>query len=116
MAWLKSWWWPKRPVLAVRTRIAGLLAGLGAALFGVSALVLKTGAVSWDRSLFRILNEVPAAAASVLTPLSHLFLPAGIIIFAALAIALCRGKEPEHPAGGGRSRGGGRRVAAGACG
>jgi membrane-associated phospholipid phosphatase len=86
MAWLKSWWWPKRPVLAVRTRTAGLLAGLGAVLFGVSALLLKAGAVSWDVSLFRTLNEVPAAVASVLTPWSHLFLPLGIIIFAALAI------------------------------
>jgi membrane-associated phospholipid phosphatase len=86
MAWLKSWWWPKRPVLAVRARTAGLLAGLGAVLFGVSALLLKAGAVSWDISLFRTLNEVPAAVASVLTPWSHLFLPLGIIIFAALAI------------------------------
>jgi membrane-associated phospholipid phosphatase len=86
MAWLKSWWWPKRPVLAVRTRTAGLLTGLGAALFGVSALLLKAGVVSWDISLFRMLNEVPAAVASVLTPWSHLFLPLGIIIFAALAI------------------------------
>jgi membrane-associated phospholipid phosphatase/Tfp pilus assembly protein PilF len=58
---------------------AVLLAGLGAALFGVPALLLKTGAAGWDVSLFRILNQVPAAAASVLTPLSHLFLPAGIL-------------------------------------
>ena len=86
MAWLKSWWWPKRPVLAVRARTAGLLTGLGAVLFGVSALLLKAGVVSWDISLFRTLNEVPAAVASVLTPWSHLFLPLGIIIFATLAI------------------------------
>jgi undecaprenyl-diphosphatase len=63
-----------------------LLAGLGAALFGVAALVLKTGAVSWDVGLFRILNQVPAAAASVLTPLSHLFLPAGILAVVVLAV------------------------------
>jgi len=62
------------------------VAGLGAALFGVAALLLKTGAVGWDVSLFRILNQVPAGAASVLTPLSHLFLPVGIIIVAALAV------------------------------
>ena len=48
--------------------------------------MLKTGAVGWDLSLFRILNEVPAAAASVLTPLSHLFLPAGIIAVVVLAV------------------------------
>ena len=86
MAWLKSWWWPKRPVLAVRARTAGLLAGLGAVLFGVSALLLNAGAVSWDISLFRTLNEVPAAVASVLTPWSHLFLPLGILVVAVLAI------------------------------
>ena len=62
------------------------MAGLGAALFGVAALLLKTGAVGWDVSLFRILNQVPAGAESVLTPLSHLFLPVGIIIVAALAV------------------------------
>ena len=61
------------------------MAGLGAALFGVPALLLKTGVLSWDKSVFRILNQVPAAAASVLTPLSHLFLPTGIIAVVALA-------------------------------
>jgi membrane-associated phospholipid phosphatase len=59
---------------------------VGAALFGVSALLLKIGAVSWDLSLFRILNQVPAAAASALTPLSHLFLPAGIIAVVVLTV------------------------------
>ena len=69
-----------------RAWTAVLLAGLGAALFGISALLLKTGTVSWDTSLFRILNQVPAAAASVLMPLSHLFLPAGIIAVVMLAV------------------------------
>jgi len=75
-----SWWWPKRPARVPRPGTAWLLAGGGAALFGVSALVLKTGTLGWDESLFRVLNEVPAAAASVLTPVSHLFLPAGIVV------------------------------------
>ena len=57
-----------------------MLAALGAALFGVSAALLKTGTVGWDQSLFQILNEVPAAAGSVLTPLSRLFLSAGTAI------------------------------------
>jgi len=83
---LGSWWWPKRPARVPGTWTAGLLACLGAALFGVSAILLKTGTVSWDASLFRRLNEVPAAAASVLTPLSHLFLPAGIIVVVVLAV------------------------------
>jgi membrane-associated phospholipid phosphatase len=86
MAWLESWWWPKRQARVPGARATGLLAGLGAALFGVSAVVLKTGTGGWDLSLFRILNEVPAAAASVLTPFSHLFLPAGIIAVIVLTV------------------------------
>lgn len=86
MVSLESWWWPKRPARVLGAWTAGLLAGLGAALFGVSAVVLTAGAVGWDLSLFRILNEVPAAAASVLTPLSHLFRPAGIIALVALTV------------------------------
>ena len=86
MAGLESWWWPKRAARVPGAPAAGLLAGLGAVLFGVSAALLKTGAVGWDLSLFRILNEVPAAAASVLTPLSHLFLPAGITAVIVLTV------------------------------
>ena len=82
---LDSWWWPDQPARVPKAAAAGLVAALGAALFIVSAIVLKTGMLGWDRSLFRLLNQVPAAAASVLTPLSHLFLPAGIIAVVALA-------------------------------
>lgn len=81
-----SWWWPNRPARVPRAWIAGLLAGLGAVLFGVSALLITTGAVSGDARLFRILNQVPAAAASVLTPLSRLLLPAGILVVVVLAV------------------------------
>jgi membrane-associated phospholipid phosphatase len=77
---MASWWWPNRPARVPRARAAGLLAGLGAVLFGASAVLLKAGATGWDLSLFRILNEVPPAVASVLTPFVHLFLPAGIVI------------------------------------
>ena len=77
---MASWWWPNRPARVPGARAAGLLAALGAVLFGASAVVLKAGATGWDLSLFRILNEVPPAVASVLTPLVHLFLPAGIVI------------------------------------
>ena len=55
-------------------------------LFGSSALSVRTGATSWDARLFRILNQVPPAVASVLTPLSHLFLPAGIIAVVLLTV------------------------------
>lgn len=82
----ESWWWPKRPARFPRAWTAGLLAALGAALFGVAALLLKAGAVTWDASLFQVLNEVPPAAAAVLTPLSHLFLPAGIIAVVVLTV------------------------------
>lgn len=82
---LASWWWPRRPARVPRARGAALLACVGAALFGVSVLLLETGAVGWDESLFRVLNDVPAALASVLTPLSHLFLPVGILIVIVLA-------------------------------
>jgi len=77
---MASWWWPNRPARVPGARAAGLLAGLGAVGFGASAVALKAGATGWDLSLFRFLNEVPPAAASVLTPLVHLFLPIGIVI------------------------------------
>src|SRR6516162_571354 len=80
MTSLKSWWWPKHQVRVPKAWTAALLACLGAALFGTAAVQLKMGAVSWDVSLFRVLNEVPAGVASVLTPLAHLFLPVGILI------------------------------------
>jgi membrane-associated phospholipid phosphatase len=86
MTGLESWWWPKRPARVPGALAAGLLTGLGAVLFGVSAAVLKNRAVGWDLSLLLVLNDVPAAAASVLTPLSHLFLPAGIIVVVVLAV------------------------------
>jgi len=86
MAGLESWWWPKRAARVPGALAAGFLAGLGAVLFGASAVVLKTGAVGWNLSLFRVLNEVPAAAASVLTPLSKLFLPAGITAVIVLTV------------------------------
>jgi hypothetical protein len=81
---MASWWWPNRPARVPGARAAGLLAGLGAVLFGASAVLLKAGATGWDLSLFRILNEVPPAVASVLTPFAHLFLPVGIVIVVVL--------------------------------
>ena len=81
-----SWWWPRRPARIPGPGTAWLVAGAGAALFGVSVLVLKTGTLGWDESLFRVLNQVPAAAAAVLTPVSRLFLPAGITVVVVLAV------------------------------
>ena len=81
-----SWWWPNRPARVPKTWAAGLLAGLGVVLFAASALSVKAGATSWDARLFRVLNQVPPTAASVLTPLSHLFGPAGIIAVVLLTV------------------------------
>ena len=81
-----SWWWPNRPPRVPTARTAGLLAGLGVVLFCASALLVKAGATSWDAHLFRILNQVPPAVASVLTPLSHLFLPGAIIAVVLLTV------------------------------
>jgi membrane-associated phospholipid phosphatase len=81
-----SWWWPNRPTRVPKAWTAGLLAGLGVVLFGTSALLVKAGTTSGDARLFRILNQVPPAVASVLTPLSHLFLPAGIISIVVLTV------------------------------
>jgi membrane-associated phospholipid phosphatase len=81
-----SWWWPKRQVRLPGTWTPGLLVALGTVLFGGSALLLRTQAIGWDESLFRALNEVPAAAAAVLTPMSRLFLPAAIVAFVVLAV------------------------------
>jgi undecaprenyl-diphosphatase len=83
---LRSRWWPGRPVRVPSARIAGLLACLGAVLFGTAALALAAGATSWDARLFHALNEVPPAVAAVLTPLSALFRPAGIVAVVLLAI------------------------------
>jgi membrane-associated phospholipid phosphatase len=81
-----SWWWPNRPPRVLAAWTDGLLAGLGVVLFGTSALLVKAGATSWDARLFRILNQVRPAVAWVLTPLSRLFLPAGIIAVVLLTV------------------------------
>ena len=83
---LGSWWWPNRPARIPKPWAAGLLAGLGVVLFSASALSVKAGPTSWDARLFRILNQVPPAAASVLMPLSHLFGPVGIIAVVLLTV------------------------------
>ena len=81
-----SWWWPNRPARIPRAWAAGFLTSLGAALFVVSAILLKAGAVRWDVSLFRTLNQVRPAVASALTPLSRLFLPASIVAVVVLIV------------------------------
>jgi hypothetical protein len=77
----------------------------GAALSGMAAILLKAGAVSWDVSVFRVPNEVPPAVTSVFTPLSQLFLPAGIVVVVVVTIgyvvagtgASCRWRPRQWP-------------------
>jgi membrane-associated phospholipid phosphatase len=80
-----GWWWPNRPVRVPAGRTAAVLAGLGAVLFGGCALALAAGATGWDEPVFRVFNEVSPAVAAVLTPLSQLFRPAGIVAVIVLA-------------------------------
>lgn len=62
------------------------MAGLGTALFGMSAILLLAGAAGWDMRLFGFLNQVPGVLVPVLTPLSRLFLPAGIVTVVVLTV------------------------------
>jgi undecaprenyl-diphosphatase len=70
-----------------RERTAVLLTVLGAASFVLSAALVHAGATAWDARIFRALNDVPSAVASVLTPIAHLFLPAALaVVIVAIAV------------------------------
>jgi undecaprenyl-diphosphatase len=56
----------------------------GTVLFICSALAVRLGATAWDVRLYRLFNEVPTWASSVLTPFSRLFSPIGIGIVVVL--------------------------------
>ena len=105
----RSWCWPNRPARVPKAWAAGLLAGIGVALFGASALLVRVGATGWDARLFRILNQVPSAAAALLTPVSHLFRPVGIIAVVVLTVVYVLARNRSLlPVGAGA-------VAAGSC-
>jgi len=61
------------------------VACLGAAPFGVSAIALRTGTLSWDQSLFRI-QRGPGGRRIGPDAVSHLFWPAAIIAVVLLAV------------------------------
>jgi undecaprenyl-diphosphatase len=61
-------------------RTAWLLVVIGAAAFVTAAFLVHSGANTLDERLFRAINDVPAALAAVLTPLSRLFLPFGLLV------------------------------------
>jgi len=58
---------------------------VGAVAFVGAALLVHTGATRLDARLFSFINDVPSWAAAVLTPLSKVFLPAGLVVVIALA-------------------------------
>jgi undecaprenyl-diphosphatase len=84
-------WRAQRPceVLPVSARTALAVLGIGAMIFGVASLLVSTGTNGFDTSLYRALNQVPSGVASVLTPLSKLFLPVGLALVALVGGAYC---------------------------
>ena len=66
-----------------------LLVVCGAIFLAGASLLVRAGATSWDERVFRWLNEVPAGVATVLTPLSKLFLPLGITLAVVAAAVYC---------------------------
>jgi membrane-associated phospholipid phosphatase len=70
-------------VWAARTAL--LVAGIGLALFASAALLVHGGAPAWDTQAFRVLNGVSPGLAAWLTPITKLFLPAGIAVAAVIA-------------------------------
>jgi membrane-associated phospholipid phosphatase len=63
---------------SVRTAIAIALTGL--VVFAASWLVCARGTATWDTRLFQEINDPASGVAAVLTPVSKLFLPAGIAV------------------------------------
>jgi membrane-associated phospholipid phosphatase len=67
------------------TRTALLVAVIGVALFASAALLVHGGAPAWDTQAFRALNAVSPGLAAWLSPITKLFLPAGIAVAAVIA-------------------------------
>jgi membrane-associated phospholipid phosphatase len=68
-----------------RLRTDVILALLGVATFALCALLVHVRPATWDARAFLALNDVSAGVASVLTPISRLFLPAGLAVVLAVA-------------------------------
>jgi undecaprenyl-diphosphatase len=62
-----------------------LMAVIGVALFVSAAVLVHGGAPAWDAQAFRAINAVSSGLAAWLTPVSKLFLPAGIAVAAVIA-------------------------------
>jgi undecaprenyl-diphosphatase len=64
-----------------------VLAAIGGVTFAVSALLVRVGATRWDTRLFLAMNDVSSGVATVLTPISRLFLPSGLAVVIVVAAA-----------------------------
>lgn len=91
-----SWWQTSRPIREPKPRTPAVLIGVGAVAFLGPALLVHAGGTALDTRLFRALNDVPSWAATFLTPLSKLFLPAGlfVVIAAAVLYVTLRNRSP----------------------
>src|SRR5690242_16361108 len=80
-----AWWRPSRPVRLPPHGTPVVLIATGAVAFLSAALLVHTGATRLDKRLFSFINDVPSWASSILTPLSKVFLPAGLVVVIAVA-------------------------------
>ena len=80
------WWRPRRTPLLVAPLTSWTLVVAGVVLFAGAAALVAGDVAGWDAALYRDLNEVPAALATILTPLSRLFLFGGLTVGAVLAV------------------------------
>lgn len=87
--------WPNRSTNTPSVRAAPVVAGVGAVLFVVSAVLVRLDATAWDASAYALLNEVPSALARGLTPISRIFLPIGLgaAIVLATTYTVARGRS-----------------------
>jgi undecaprenyl-diphosphatase len=77
-------------------RVAWLMTASGAALFVLSATLVRLEVTTWDGSVYTFLDQVPSALARGLTPISRVFLPTGLVIVVVFATsyAVVRARTP----------------------
>ena len=78
---------PRRGAPLPPVRRAFAIAFIGLAMFATTWFVCSRGTATWDTHLFLAINDPRPTVAIVLTPISRLFWPAGIIVAVALATA-----------------------------
>lgn len=88
LAGWRAWGTPQK-VRLVGSRSACTVAGVGAMIFGASALLVRSDHTGVDVRVYRALNQVPHGVEVVLTPLSKLFLPLGIAVAVLCGVTFC---------------------------